>query len=416
MSIWETMQDSAMNCVLEFDGQLDEERLRRAMRLTLDAEPILGCRFAERWYRPVWQRRDDLDRLELLRVVPREDGSAIQRFLENTLDPDRDCQVRGELIRGGRDTLCIKFSHKVGDAQALKQYLALLAEVYQRLAEDPDHRPAPNPSTDRNLLQVAPHFDRARRREIRRHFDEHKPANSEMGRWEPVADRGSPGPSVHVRRLDARRFASLFKYACGLRVTTFHVLLGALFLAARELVPHTAAPVLPLLSVVDLRRYGGVRERLALCNLFGVIHMALRPDRAVGLDETAVQVREQMVLKQKQLGLTVPPFSLESSPLVRFALRCLPYKWMKARVGRHLRRMEGGICLLTDIGTFEADRLDFRGATLTEVYVTSGMVRDPRVLLLCVSQFHDTLTICSNVPRAVGMGDLLDRMLATLPG
>ena len=48
--------------VLPFAVPLDEARLGRAARLMLDAEPILGCRFEPDPVRPVWRRRDDLDR------------------------------------------------------------------------------------------------------------------------------------------------------------------------------------------------------------------------------------------------------------------------------------------------------------------------------------------------------------------
>ena len=50
-----------VNTVVQFPGRLDAQRLRRATRLSVDAEPILGCRFVDSWYHPYWQRRNDLD-------------------------------------------------------------------------------------------------------------------------------------------------------------------------------------------------------------------------------------------------------------------------------------------------------------------------------------------------------------------
>src|SRR5947207_15718588 len=55
--------DMQVHCVLAFDRHLDERRLARALRLALDAEPVLGCRFVPGVLRSHWLRRDDLDAL-----------------------------------------------------------------------------------------------------------------------------------------------------------------------------------------------------------------------------------------------------------------------------------------------------------------------------------------------------------------
>lgn len=53
--------DKQGRSVVTFDGHVDANRMVRAVRLTLDAEPILGCGFVERPRRLCWERRDDLD-------------------------------------------------------------------------------------------------------------------------------------------------------------------------------------------------------------------------------------------------------------------------------------------------------------------------------------------------------------------
>ena len=62
--------------VLSYNGPVDGDRLARAVRLAVDAEPVLGCRFFDHWYRPFWQRRDDLDSIDLCSVVPSDDPAA----------------------------------------------------------------------------------------------------------------------------------------------------------------------------------------------------------------------------------------------------------------------------------------------------------------------------------------------------
>lgn len=53
---------------MEFDYFLDEQRLAKAIELIMDAEPILGCRFTPRFFRPFWERVDKR-RLSVLTIT-----------------------------------------------------------------------------------------------------------------------------------------------------------------------------------------------------------------------------------------------------------------------------------------------------------------------------------------------------------
>ena len=48
--------DYKIQVVLEFEGALDADRLRHALRLLMDAEPVLGSRFVPHWFSPYWER------------------------------------------------------------------------------------------------------------------------------------------------------------------------------------------------------------------------------------------------------------------------------------------------------------------------------------------------------------------------
>lgn len=61
--------DGQLHCIISLDSRIDESQLAKAIRLTLDAEPVLGCQFIPRWWLPYWQRRVDLDSIELFHLV-----------------------------------------------------------------------------------------------------------------------------------------------------------------------------------------------------------------------------------------------------------------------------------------------------------------------------------------------------------
>ena len=55
--------NSTIQAVIHFKGKLDVVRLARAVKLSVDAEPVLGCKFIEREDRPFWQRLTDQDNI-----------------------------------------------------------------------------------------------------------------------------------------------------------------------------------------------------------------------------------------------------------------------------------------------------------------------------------------------------------------
>ena len=92
--------DISPKFLVTLDGRIDEDRLRTAVRLSFDVEPILGCRFVERVWRPAWKRREDLDEVALCEVVAGSDGgSCLAQFLGTPIDVTRDPLVKVMVVR-----------------------------------------------------------------------------------------------------------------------------------------------------------------------------------------------------------------------------------------------------------------------------------------------------------------------------
>src|SRR6516164_6478147 len=115
--------DGSLKYLLSLEGRIDENRLRKAVRLSLDAEPILGCRMVERGGRPVWELRDDLDDMPLCEVFVGLDGGLYPaQFLESPIEVIRDPLVQVIVVRRACDTVCVKMAHAVADATSMKDY------------------------------------------------------------------------------------------------------------------------------------------------------------------------------------------------------------------------------------------------------------------------------------------------------
>ncbi|MFQ5490734.1 MAG: hypothetical protein ACE5GE_08445 [Phycisphaerae bacterium] len=404
--------------VVRLNGRLDERLLARAVRLTLEAEPYLGCRFLEHWFRPFWEPIEDLDSLRLLEVCPTDSWrDSLEGVLSQPIDRERECAVKVVLLRDTVDVLCVKLDHKMGDGQAAKDYAYLLAQTYSRLADDSEYAPSPNPNRDRSLGQIPRGGSGAGSSAPQPSPTSPTRDRSPAGQWylpRPPAS-ASIGPSSRflIEQIPPERHAAVFRYACRHRATVSQVLLASFIRAALLKVPHSASGSLRVRTTLDLRRYLPSKQANVPCNLAGLLSLRVDPAGGDGLDEWVGQVRDQMyaaraafmgrphrqmfrpeVDKRTRWALRFIPFALGA----RLVFGVLPFRWFKRIAKRQLQRgAEKDDCpsrlMFTDIGPIRADRLGFSHVEAVEAFVSSGTVMLRGLMLVSATEFCGTLTL-----------------------
>jgi NRPS condensation-like uncharacterized protein len=249
--------------LLVLDGRIDEDRLGRAVRLSLEAEPILGCRFVDRKRRPLWERREDLDGIPLCEVVSCADGRPhIARFLATPIDTTRDPLVKIMVVRAASDTVCVKVPHEVADGPSMKDYFHLLFRLYHRLKDDPGYRPQPNPIGVRSLGEAFRRFSLwTRLRAIR------KPKVMRVrgrGRWifPPYGGDDQRHRCVYLlMKLPSGRAKLLEEYGLRRRAPVTAVLLAAFCLALRSIARPVNENAVAIGTTIDFRRLVAVERR-----------------------------------------------------------------------------------------------------------------------------------------------------------
>jgi NRPS condensation-like uncharacterized protein len=412
-------------CAISFAGRIDENRLRRAVRLTLDAEPIMACRFVEHWFRPHWRRFENLDDIPFCEVRVSSDAPAdMRRFIEAV--PDLPLHVL--LLRADFDVLCLKIDHRLVDGQGMKDYAYLLADIYRCLEGDSRYVPLPNVNGDRSTIQIGKAFGLIERWRIRQKMlKSGKQSRTGRLKWKyPIPPHGPWEFSYSAGKLDAPRVRAIFRYAVRQRATVNQVLVAALYLAICEALPPPDGP-LPVAFAIDLRRYLPSKKAPALTNLLGLTTLAIDFPHEKSLDAVVKQIAAQMrVNKGLYLGLE-PRFFFFTLPVVRYLRDLIPY-WCMKRAGRRLirstqKRLEApvrethsdGIIMMTDVGDIDPARVVFTGAVVTDAFIMSGVLRMPGMLGCCVSMFKESLTVGLGFGPSALITEIFERMMRLLP-
>lgn len=145
--------DVMIQAELFFSVSLDVEVLRKAFRMVLDAEPILGCKLTIVNDVLVWKRLVDGD-IDNFRSFTNEDD--YQNYLNTTIDVHQGPALQGaHLGTPHGDRLLFKVAHEVSDAAGVKEIIAIVAFLYRQIKRSPDFLAVPNVTSYRSARQLA---------------------------------------------------------------------------------------------------------------------------------------------------------------------------------------------------------------------------------------------------------------------
>lgn len=398
ISITRAVTNHRIGMRLTFDpGQLDPDRLATAVRLSLDAEPILGCAFRTDERKAYWSRMPSLDEASFFSRTESDDPDGDMDHFQAGEIPDEGPQVAVALFRAGdADHVGIKVSHVVADGQAAKQYAYLLADIYSHLATDSSYVPQPNLASRPTGNDVWVHLTSEQRREARRAKSWANPT------WVvPSKDTSGQGLTFRTAFVEPDVFRRLKDYGKQRDATVNDLMLSAVFRACVRLFDPPAQKPLSLMCTAELRRYLPDPERLPISNISISGSLDIECVDGESFDATLGRIRERMAVWAKQCYGAGPLANAEK-------LAGLGYGLTKTLLGVTFR-MAGGsgktYPWFTNIGVLDEARLAFAGAVPTSGHMFGPSGYGPAVVPV-ISTYRDRL--------AISMGFCADDMDASV--
>lgn len=402
VSITRAVTQHRIGCALVFDGRLDPDRLRRAVRLSLDAEPILGCSYQTGAYRAVWRRLEDLDDAVPFSMLESDDPVGATTAFQAAQVDDAGPQAAVSLVRSAeRDHLAIKLSHVLADGQAAKQYAYLLAHIYTKLGADPSYSPKPNTARRPTARDVWDNLTPEQRKSAKNGKSWARPT------WE-IPTRAHTGKRLTYRTtvFEPPSFFALKEYGKQRGATVNDMLLAAFFRASvRAFDPPSGVP-LSLMCTVDHRRYLTNADRLPIANIS--ISGSLDIERADGedFDDTLRRVRERMAAWAETCYGAGPALNAEK-------MTVLGYGITKRLVGAALKmaaRSGKTYAYLTNIGILDEARLGFDGCVPVAAHMF-GPAAIGASVVQTVSTYRSALAICMGFCEADCDAAMIERVL-----
>ena len=283
---FERIYDPSMHVVFTFDGEIDAGAMREATMRLVASDPYLRSRYAEADGRPVWEEIPEGLWKDAFVLIPAGEAPDLP---PPPLDVRAGPQVRVSLYRRpGGDLLAVTCHHGLCDATGAMALAREVFAVYRGIVENPDYRPVPRAPYDRSTDRVLALYSDEERQQA---LAEEEPF---VDRWRfPVERTGRGTPRVVSRTLAPERLGRIKAFGRDHGATVNDVLVGAFFLAFREIRddPSDRGAPRSILTSADLRRrYPGCCGEGLPVNLSVAYEVTLTLDEGIQLPDIVERV------------------------------------------------------------------------------------------------------------------------------
>lgn len=419
--------DQQLNTVLIFENALSPDLLKQAVQITINYEPILGCRFVEEDYPYFEQISADESAMMnwsevILSTSEEERNEQLQAFLTEPgmrMGKAEEPLVRCRLFRIGdegaqQDILVVKLSHLCSDAAGAKEYIQLLSSVYTDLEESGNFEEVANKyvKSESAFRDQGPMFAHAGIQDVQSIMEmAMKSGGTGPITWSfPGELNANERPVYSMRRLPADLTESVAGFAKAHQSTINDVLLAAYYRALRNravyLVPENEPMTVAM--TVDMRRYLPEGTTGTICNLSSMEYLQIKMEDGEDFTSMLHKVRD------------ITSHMKRNMPGISSAVGIEAIAGADSKVGRAwLTSVQEAVAvpMITNLGIMADKSIYFGTHQAVDGYMTNPVMRAP-YLTICANSYLGVLTLVTGyyLP-AVNQADvesLLDSMVADI--
>lgn len=399
------MANFKIQAIMQLDGRLDPDKFLKAIRLSVDVEPVFGCRFI-RNHPPYWKRLDDINNTIFCTFEENDNlDDAVQRFMESPLDMDNDPMVKLKVISSGLyDTLCVQINHTCCDGTGAKEYLKLLSDIYSCIDKG-DYVPKPNSRTRQDQDRL---FSELGITDPEAAWDPllEVPKTMWTFPWQPAKVDITPIAHVVVCRLPNGHIDQMYQYgkARGARIND--IIMTAFYRVMFEMSQPLYGIPMDISSTVDLRRYLPNQKTEAIRNFSGGFDTRMARLAEEPFEGTLSRVVAMMnEIKKRRPGLQ-SAVGLERVEKANFHETLAFYQ----NLSQCSSYVDKCAPVISNLGFIDKSLIKFGEIVVTDAYIVPPAVSAPGVLL-CISSYNDILTLAISYYQGQVNGDHIVRLL-----
>jgi NRPS condensation-like uncharacterized protein len=397
--------DHQVHCVLRFESGPDAELLRKAVAISIEAFPILACRYVD-GARPRWTQIDPKDFSRAFAIARTE--MEFEEFVASRVDECLGPQIRVCLLVSTPSAVALKMNHMVCDAAGFKAYLYLLCKIYSGLIADPHCKPSAI-TGDRSIHCVLKRFGLGVK--LKSLLLQSNENNLAGGDRFPLGADCEARPFVLTHNLGRERTESLKDYGRASNATLNDIVLTAYYRCLFRILGLSPGAALQIPVMVDMRRYlGRVDDPAPLTNLASTVITRLEYRQPESFVETLRRVKATMDDKKAgNIGLNA------------FIKLNLIFGILGDKIANRLlrTRLTHPLLGMTNVGVLDSAQLSFGDLRPRDAFLC-GSIKYKPYFQIAISSYRGELTLSVNLYGSTSDRDRIlsffDQMDAELSG
>lgn len=399
-----------INCVFEFNGRIDPDRLTAAFLAALAEEPMWSHRFVEAFWRPYWEPIRRADRLQLVQSLRTDDPVAA---LRSVMTGPVDAAARVFHIPGPvNDTLCFRVDHRLADATATRLLVQSVAGHYQEQSIAPE-RDAPLVRRTLALLKDAVSLQQRRENFRRLQQDSQELKQSPLPYAVPLSSTDDPVDLPPMLHFPEGSIEELRQRALRDRGTPTFAVLAALYVSLREMMTWNPAAGMALGMAVNLRRYLPADQQPCPASMFLGRAFCKIPPAATTMSAVMEAIRTGMAQQRgPNFGLVVSELS-SHVPIAHQFMEYFPFGILHRRSQRsyvHPTKPPRPDVQVSDLGDFGHPDDRWGKASLRYAFCSPGRWGIPGSVTANVGNFGTRM----NISVAAGPRSFAEKLADTL--
>ena len=375
---------------LKFAAQLDTDRLADAAMLTLEREPVLGCRLSHHWFKP-WWRPVDVEKENLVLLATSQ--TDYETFKLAGIDTYAGPQIRVCLWNQSNGAhLLIKVAHHAADATGVKDVARIMSFIYGELSKNPDFRPRPNLTRQENTAKLLGAVPKDKRRALRhQYFTYLRNIQKNPGAYRLPFESGEvESPFFIQHTLQKDKVDSLIQYGHKNAATINDLLISAFLRAQVRNGNWDGQQSLRITTTIDMRRHLEGKKASAVSNLS--LSLSCWPDLGNDLGDTFADTLSRVTaITQKRKANY---FGLDAFLYIWPTIRYMPHG-LAGRFVRNLMKKEikhGNLTnALTNMGAINPADMVFDSPSTMAALLPPPLY--PPYFLMGVSGYDGALTL-----------------------
>lgn len=407
-----TTSNLQIQALMKLDGRLDFDKLKRAISLSVEAEPVFKCRFVEA-EPPYWEPLENPGIINFCTLEETDDiDQTIKKLIQTPIDIDNGPMVKVTLIRSEQyDVLVFKINHSCCDGAGAQEFVNLLAEIYTSIdQENGTYLPIPRIGG---------------RKDQDRLFEELGITNPDsifipgsdilLPMWSfPWEQSSSNTACMSVCRLPYGFLDTMITHVKTKGFTVNDFILTAYYRAMLEMREPVYGLPMEIPITIDLRRYLPDHRTQAIRNFSGSVSTSLIMSVNEPFSETLRRVSDMMKeIKDGYPGLQ-SALGLERIEKISFQETLAYYQAsLEAKNTQAFCPLYCGdrcVPTLSNIGYMSKSLIKFGNSTVIDAYILPPVIRAPGLLMMANS-YNSILTLAVGYYNSTVSSENIERLL-----